>query len=430
MGSGDAITGAEVDCLRAQLHRSDPASRMAALEILKSWSGRPLHDAAASKVIRAVTTTFPWVCDVGEDPEEHLVQLLLSEPTQVALPVVERAYSLCSERARRKLLRLIALRGDNEAVDALEGLMGSEGPWRLLPVPSDDLLLPIVAAPEAGRLAGTLATAALCRGWAQHSADILFELSADGKLSDTDRQLVADILEPHLNALVDSCNRATLVPNSDGDVSRVDRRNLAALLPTAVLFPAERGGRLLRRALSSSDPRVSATALCSILREDVPVPQERIDLVCRDPQARSILLRGLLCTGGPADLPAGHLSTRAVAEAELVAWLASERQLGVAPDEIEFRASLPAPRLWGRGEVQVFAFRLRSPHWSAERGWMIGAVGPFASAPEAGGEGSFEVLQDGCFAAHSLYAAEYEDCIEGHVLAISDALWGRQPDVA
>jgi hypothetical protein len=173
-----------------------------------------------------------------------------------------------------------------------------------------------------------------------------------------------------------------------------------------------------------------------MLGGDLDLPDERIDLVCRDPHARSILLRGLLQTGNHTGLPAVHRSAMAVAEAELVAWLASETQLGVAPDEIEFRCSLPAPRMWGSGELLVFAFRYRSPHWSAERGWMVGAVGPFSTEPVAGpaatcGTHGLDVGDGGSFAAFSLYAADHEDCIEGHVLAIADALSdGDTPEAA
>ncbi len=389
-----------------------------------AWKGRVLADDAALKVLAGTTTSYPWVHNVVDDVGEHLVELLLRDPHQVPVAEVERAYSLCSDRARRGLLRLLALRGDDAGVEALTHLVGSDGPWDLLPVPSEDLLVPILSARSAGRLAVPLASVAWRRGWAQHCADMLFEIRLDGKLPVSDERLVAETLEPLLVDLVDSCNRAVVVRDSGSDVSRVDRRALDALLPTVALFPSAHAGRVLQRALGSADPRVSAMALSVMIRRNLPVAEDRVEIICRDPEARSILLRGLEEIEWHTSVPLLHGSAASVGEAALVSWLASDPQLGVAPDEIEFRESLPAPRAWGAGELRVYAFRLRSPHWSAERGWMIGAVGPFD--PDA----EFHPRRSENFAAFSLYAADYEDCIEGHVLAISDALVGERPDAA
>ena len=69
-----------------------------------------------------------------------------------------------------------------------------------------------------------------------------------------------------------------------------------------------------------------------------------------------------------------------------------------------------------------FRFRLRAPHWSCARGWMIGAAGPFRD------DGAAAVGVEPF--ASSVYSAEDDDELDGHLDAILEELgaWSDTDD--
>jgi hypothetical protein len=323
-------------------------------------------------------------------------------------------------------LHLLALRADAEALEVVVQLLDLDGHWDLLPVPTDDLLTPLLEAPGVERLAHPLVLVAWRRGWSAHVADMLNGMLRRGLLSDDSRVAVAAGLAPLAEGLLDTCNRCTVVPAARGDLSRVDRRRLGALLPVFTQMRL-RGGethQVVRRALASADPRVAALAVLEMARSGSIVADERVALIARDPEARAVLVEGLGALGRQFAVPPAVNDERSLAEAELVRWLASETQLGVAPDDVEHRGCLAAPPQWGQGVVHVFAFRVRPPHWSAERGWMVGAVGPYDPSTEL-----HPRRREG-FAAFSLYLPEDGDTLGAHVLDMAEALAADLPGEA
>jgi len=67
----------------------------------------------------------------------------------------------------------------------------------------------------------------------------------------------------------------------------------------------------------------------------------------------------------------------AMAEADMVAWLAYPTELGDRPDQIELLRTIESDTSDGPCDLFVFRFRVREPHWAADRGWMIGVAGPY-----------------------------------------------------
>lgn len=416
------LSGAHVEELRAQLRCADARLRASAVARLRSWQGRLLEPSAAEQVLRAATAAYPWVAEVPDDVGELLVQLLWSDPSQVDPRRVQHTYPLCAERARRALLHLLALRVDEDAVQVVSELIDLDGPWDLLPVPTDDLLRPLLDAPGVERLAQPLVLVAWRRGWAGHVADLLVGMLRRGLLDDGAREAVAAGLAPFAEGLLDTCNRCASVPSTRGDLSRVDRRRLGSLLP---LFTRLRVGGgphpVLRRALASADPRVAAMAVVEMARSGAVVAEERVALVAKDPEARTLLVDGLAALGRQFAVPLAASGERSLAEGELVRWLASETQMGIAPDEVEHRGCVVAPQQWGHGVVHVFAFRVRPPHWSAERGWMLGAVGPYDPSAE------LHPRRRVGFTAFSLYLPEDDAPLVEHVAAMAEALAADLP---
>ncbi len=411
-GARGRITTSDVEAVRARLRLAAPHARMEAVDELKSWQGAPVDRATGSAVLRAATVGYPWVAEVPDDVGELLVQLLWTEPRVVSRTELETAYSFCAERARRSILRTLALRADSEALETVQHLIGIDGPADLLPVPTSDLLNPLLVVPGVASLAPALVSAAYRRGWASHAGALLHDMARRGRLSPARCEEVSNGLAPLVVGLVDTCDRGATISNR-GALVRVDRQRLASLVPLFAELSCDGSSQVLRRVLACADPRVAAEAAVALTRRRERVGHDRLELVARDPEARAVLLGGLMGMGRGFELPSSLRSDVALAEADVVQWLASSTQLGTAPDEVEHRGVVPAPVEWGTGLIQVFAFRVRPPHWSAERGWMLAAAGPFDPLAQL-----MPARSDG-FAVQSLYASEDGDGLERHVLAIS-----------
>jgi hypothetical protein len=67
----------------------------------------------------------------------------------------------------------------------------------------------------------------------------------------------------------------------------------------------------------------------------------------------------------------------AIAEADMVEWLAHAAELGDRPDEIELLRTIEYDTPEGPSDLFVFRFRTLEPQWAAGSGWMIGVAGPY-----------------------------------------------------
>jgi hypothetical protein len=213
--------------------------------------------------------------------------------------------------------------------------------------------------------------------------------------ADTRRRIVTAIHGESV-ALVDVCNRAALSDPRSGDVARSERQALASLVWLLDVLAEQDLAPTLAVMLGSSDPRVAAMAAARILGRGEPVAPERLVLIARDPIARADLHDGLMALS-PQD--AEQLDDVAVAEGELARWLSDVTELGRAPDEMEHLATVRHPSVTDR-PLHLFRFRMRAPHWSSARGWMVGMAGPSTC---------------------SCYAAEDECSLAEHVTALLTA---------
>ncbi len=418
------ITSEDIAASRALLRRGDAASRRAALDRMDGWAGRRLGPGVASAVLRAATQSYPWLRGERTDPSERFAGLLWSEPAALSVAEVEGAYLIASDRVRRSLLHLLALRRDRDGLSSLEFLIGPDGPTDLLPLPTTGLLDPVLDIAAAPRLVPALVSVAARRGWAWHAADLLRRLAADGRLDDGSISAVVEGIVPLVVELVDSCDRAERVEGERGDPTRADRHRLRALTQLLADLPTDGVSPALWRSLAAADPRIAAHGAVGLVARERSVAPERFALIARDAEARWTLVQGLQ-GAGRLDLvePETH-DGRHRAESDLVRWLSTETELGRHPDELEHVTSIPTGAPPEGGEVHLFRFRMRAPHWSCARGWMIGAAGPYLSDGTTGhGVEPF---------ASSMYAAEDEDDPGGHLNAILEslAIWPDSDDAA
>ncbi len=394
-GAGPTVGVDEVAELRALLRRRDTAARKIALALLRSWSVHDMDDTGARAVLEAAGGAYPSVDRSPEHPAELLAQLLWQSPGAVQVADVLRVYVLAGERARRALIHLLALRRDPGALVGLEFVFGPDGATKVLPTPTTPLLDPLEDHPDRERVVDLLVTVLARDGWSWHAADLLARLEVSTPSLPEVRTRIVQTLCAVAAPLVDTCNRAML-EQTPSDVARVERQTLAALMWLLDVFSEVETPTLLTVMLGSADPRVAAMAAPRLHTRGVTVAPERIMLIARDPVARVDLNDAW---------PTAEFDPVALAEGELVRWLGDVTELGRAPDEIEFVETVACPGSPG-DDLHVFRFRMRSPHWSSARGWMIAMSGA---------------------RTYTCYAAEDEASVGEHVRAMLNAL-AQWPD--
>ena len=373
--------------LRSILRRPDVAARRVGLALLRTWSDLDLDATGARAVLEASGGAYPAIDGDPEHPGELLVQLLWGHPQLVAVPDLLRVYLIADERTRRGLLHLLAIRGGDEGLAGLEHLFGQHSPDELLPVPTEPLLEPLLSHPESSRVTRLLSAALAQPGWTWHAADLLRRMDAARHGDVETRRDLLDAASSSAQALVESCNRSMASKDRQQDPARSAREALASLLRLLDDLEDLDQHELLLGLLSSADPRVGAMGAARLVARGVPIAPERTGLISRDPVARADLhdeLRSLKAL----DPENPELDGVELAEGELTRWLAGVTELGRAPDEMEFVTSVSGAGS-GPGPFHLFRFRVRSPHWSAARGWMIGVGGACtASCYVAEDEGS------------------------------------------
>ena len=97
----------------------------------------------------------------------------------------------------------------------------------------------------------------------------------------------------------------------------------------------------------------------------------------KDPATRNHLYARLKDLGKVEIFPEECRTIEKIAESDLVRWLMHPNELQIAPDEIELLRQLDVTEDEKRGRCFLFRFRVKVPHWAADRGWMSGIAGPF-----------------------------------------------------
>lgn len=120
------------------------------------------------------------------------------------------------------------------------------------------------------------------------------------------------------------------------------------------------------------------------LREGRTPSPDQIHALAARVETRSVLYRALGAMRRADLFPAHFATPEALAESDLVVWLAHGNELGAKPDAIEHVKTIE--RTIGasgrRARYLVFRFRTDPPHWASKSGWMAGVAGPYLDRDE------------------------------------------------
>jgi hypothetical protein len=144
----------------------------------------------------------------------------------------------------------------------------------------------------------------------------------------------------------------------------------ALLVARAKLVETRRAGRSMAKI----------NAAVARLDSDPDAARLEMGRLAANPELRSTLYSTLASNGKSEHFPGEFLNQEALAESDLVFWLCHPNELQVAPDEIQLmaRISKTLPDEAGPARFFVFRFRVNTPHWASERGWMAGIAGPYS----------------------------------------------------
>jgi hypothetical protein len=130
-----------------------------------------------------------------------------------------------------------------------------------------------------------------------------------------------------------------------------------------------------RRSYARMAARIERVTKRLIAGED-PDPGD-LERFARDRATRKVLYDALEHHQKLTLFPSQYLTPEAMAEADLVVWLAHPNELGAVPDEMELMATLPVPAPgFDHQRYFVFRFKTKPPHWAAKDGWRAGVAGP------------------------------------------------------
>jgi hypothetical protein len=361
--------------------RSDEAKvREAATVRLSALERGRLEVGAGLMALKAAAQSFP--AEGGrEDGARHLVAAVAADPRNEYAPVVLRHFREYPPDARFWGLRLLANLDDrrvgaaavlsllrNDAA-ACEGLEFSVAIAPMIPAATDGLFPEILAYLSDEHLGMSVAY-------------VTFQGVSEGGLQ---RDALAPAAEPAL-ALY-RLRRQRLLPHQ-GEVGTrwmwdddyAGPRNEAALLLDLFGYvPSSDTGLELRRALEDyRDPRLLAFAAASLVRRDEIVPPGLLLKIASFAETRKTLRTLLRKLNRPELFPDRYETQEALAESEMVDWLAFPTELGQPPDEIELMEIVSTGAPGDEYDHYVYRFRMREPHWAAEEGWMAGVAGAFA----------------------------------------------------
>ncbi|CAB5037809.1 unannotated protein [freshwater metagenome] len=404
------LAGTELQELRSLLRQPHLAARRVAVGIISSWTADSLVGVDPLELLAAATERYPCIAREASRPTEQLARLLWSQPRCVSTAAVVDSVLQADQHARWAMIRLLVLRQDSQGVQAIQFLLSMDGFLDVLTPPSYAVFDPLLEHSAAqdheqlldlSALAQGFAELLIRPGWTCQIAAFLQQVQQAGRLDGAARCQVLASASSLASTIVANCN-AVIGQRLSAESNADALQTLTCLASLLAAFHRPDEHSPLYRMLGSADPLVSVIGVVALTDCGMRVGADRIEMLARDPRTVSPLFRALDDLGAAEIIPLEYRTSRNLALSELVEWLSDESELGRPPDEIEWLGT------WNEEELELFRFRMSAPHWSCQRGWMIGVAGAWT---------------------HSCYFAEDEMTTEEHIhnLELAVENWQAPP---
>jgi len=386
-----------LDDALAHLRDKDPKVRLSSIETVKDIAQGGLTPQEGLRVITAAASLPKFTAGeaaLSGDVCDRLIWILTETPNRAYVPAIVEAYPNLSEKAKANVCVVLQMIDTREAAEAIMNIM------------------------ERHAKAGRVPRLELHR-WKHDArfADVLFpkllEYASgnDAMASDIDDLALAYCdkgalktasLEPYATAMARRCGhlRDELMPlQRDRGIDWMFADNYEALSgKTEILLDLM--GHVhspeiddeLHKALGYRDPRLKTFSILSLLRQGQTVAASDVANVAASAEMRCIVFSELEKLGKLALMPDRFKTQKALAEGDMVQWLAFETELGRPPDEIELMKVIPAPGEKGAKDWYVFRYRTTEVGYFATKdGWLAGIAGPFShdGPPSNSGSGTF-----------------------------------------
>lgn len=114
------------------------------------------------------------------------------------------------------------------------------------------------------------------------------------------------------------------------------------------------------------------------LLNDIALSEEEIAKAVENPETRFHFYEMLEAYDKTALFPEVYLNELSSAESQMAYWLLHGHAFGQLPDEMELVKSVEHKGPTDTPQTYyLFKFKMNAPHPASEKGWMIGACGPF-----------------------------------------------------
>jgi len=360
--------------LLKRLRSSEQTERTGALHALRDMARAGLSHDNAAQLLRAAADLYP----ATEGSPAALVERALQSPHPDHIDVIRRHFKAYDLEARAAALTLLALLPDREAAVALVDLLreyapGGDlgalafGPLAQNPRHADVLfpaLLEIDALPRIAADLALLALAYLDSGLI-HAEDLHPALARCIHQA----QHVLDHLRPR--------QRTDGVAWLWAEDYAPRRREAGIFLDLLGRTHRPEALPVLKSALDMADPRLKLFAAGALLEQGEQVTAAVWEAISASPETRGWAFRQLAHAGQLDLMPDKYRTQAALAEADLVNWLAYPTELGRAPDEIALADVVCMQLIGDVLPFYVFRFRMFPPHPAAGLGWLAGVAGPY-----------------------------------------------------
>jgi hypothetical protein len=370
---------AQFDRWLSQLADDDIVTRRAAFEKLSTLPAWRLTLPRSTRLLKAAERQFPPLNQNDIETSAQLISIVTSRPRIEHVATINESFAKYDPAARRAAMALLGCLDDRRAAEAVMQLVRdysktggipalAAGEWVTKPQYAEvffpELLNYASDATLEEEILGFLL--GYCQG-ADISEDVLTRCTS----------AITERYRFHKRQIF-PLQRATDTSWVWQEDYQSHRKVTCDLLDILGYCAAKEARAELRRGLSYRDPKLRLHAAISLTRAGYAIEPKVFTELAANPEVRLDLFERLEAFDLSELFPEKYHTQAALAEADLVRWLASS-QLRRPPAEIELAKiiSIDPQTEIGILDYYVFRYRVSPPHEKASDGWLAGVAGPF-----------------------------------------------------